>query len=555
MLRKNYLSKSIIVILALLVTIAMTFANTDFSYGTVKAKSIKWSNTGKTITMTANQSRLFKVKVTPKKYSKSKISYTSSDTAVATVDSKGLVKAIHNGSSTITAATNGKSRKTVTCKVIVGTKVTGVKWSTSTKTKKLLLEKKFSLKAVVYPANASNTKVKYTTSNKKVATVTSSGTVKGRKVGSATITASATDGSGKYVKCRVKVLRPVRSISVNKKVKSKKVTIGKKYKLKTKVSPSNASSKTLSYTSSNKKIAKVSKTGVVTGYGRGTATITIKTTDGTNIKKTCKVVVSNPLKSNSANFIAHRGLSSKYPENTVESFAAAASKGFYAIECDIWAVHNNGNTEFMIMHDNTTGRMCTTDTKISNVNTSNRDNYPIVYGGKEYKIPELSEYIDAVKNSNAKMFIEIKDGALSEDDAAILLKKLSDAGIMDRVVLISYNEPSLGSVISAVKKSNLETVEGESTTIGFKMPAMELLLSSSYTASELDTAINWASANNLSGVEASTKIMSASLISQIHAVNGNLRIGVWTVNNVESAREMINLGIHDITTNYALWEE
>lgn len=65
--------------------------------------------------------------------------------------------------------------------------------------------KTFTLKASVSPSKASKKTVKWTTSNKKVATVTSKGVVKGIKAGTATITAKAADGSGKKATCKVTV--------------------------------------------------------------------------------------------------------------------------------------------------------------------------------------------------------------------------------------------------------------------------------------------------------------------------------------------------------------
>ena len=62
-----------------------------------------------------------------------------------------------------------------------------------------------ALKVTVSPSNANNKTLKWTTSNKAVATVTSRGVVKGIKKGTATITATATDGSKKKVTCKVTV--------------------------------------------------------------------------------------------------------------------------------------------------------------------------------------------------------------------------------------------------------------------------------------------------------------------------------------------------------------
>jgi uncharacterized protein YjdB len=77
------------------------------------------------------------------------------------------------------------------------------------------------------------------------------------------------------------------SISTKKKITIKK---GKKKKLKVTVKPAAASQK-VTYKSSKKKVVKVTKKGVIKGIKKGTAKITIKTTDGSNKKKVVKVTV------------------------------------------------------------------------------------------------------------------------------------------------------------------------------------------------------------------------------------------------------------------------
>lgn len=82
------------------------------------------------------------------------------------------------------------------------------------------------------------------------------------------------------------------------------MTVGKTYTIKSKITPSNATNQKLSYSSSDSKIAKVSSKGVVTAVSEGTATITVKTTDKSNLSAelTVKVNKSSSTSASSSSF-------------------------------------------------------------------------------------------------------------------------------------------------------------------------------------------------------------------------------------------------------------
>lgn len=147
--------------------------------------------------------------------------------------------------------------------------------------------KKVTVKATVTPASADNKTLVWTSSNKKIATV-SNGVVKGVKAGRVIITAKTTDGSNISATCTVTVKQPVTRISLSKKAT---MYTGKKLTLKAKVNPANASNKALTWKSSNTKIAKVASNGVVTGVKAGTVKITATAKDGSRKSATCTVTV------------------------------------------------------------------------------------------------------------------------------------------------------------------------------------------------------------------------------------------------------------------------
>ena len=140
------------------------------------------------------------------------------------------------------------------------------------------------IKAKVKPSNSTQS-VKWSSSNKKVATVNSKGKVTARKAGTATITAKS---GKKSAKVKVKVVNPNAPVKVTKVTLDRsgtvKLPLNEKLTLTATLKPSGATGK-LTWKSSNKKVATV-KNGVVTPKKKGTATITV-----TCGKKSAKVKV------------------------------------------------------------------------------------------------------------------------------------------------------------------------------------------------------------------------------------------------------------------------
>lgn len=148
------------------------------------------------------------------------------------------------------------------------------------KTKLLLgVKDEFALKATVTPTNSSKNKVSWKSSSRRIATVTSNGVVKGRKKGKAMITAAA---DGKTAKCQVTVKAAPKKITLNAKKKTLKK--GKTFQIKVKKLPKGSVSNKITYKSSNKKVAAVSKAGKVKAIKKGRATITVKSCNGKKAK-------------------------------------------------------------------------------------------------------------------------------------------------------------------------------------------------------------------------------------------------------------------------------
>ena len=151
------------------------------------------------------------------------------------------------------------------------------------------------LTATVLPENASEKSVSWTSSNEGVATVDDNGLITAVAEGSATITCTANDGSGVSATCTVTVQSStvyVSSITLNATEKDLMID-DEPFQLVATILPSNATNKSVTWTSSNESVATVSSNGLVTAYGEGNTTITCKANDGSGVSATCTVTVAS----------------------------------------------------------------------------------------------------------------------------------------------------------------------------------------------------------------------------------------------------------------------
>lgn len=136
-----------------------------------------------------------------------KLGYKSSNASVVSANAKGQITAKKKGTATVSVKTTDGSNIVVYYRVTVKQLVTSVKINKkaiSLKAKGKAKQKTYTLKATV-PKSANNRKVKWTTSNKKVAVVNSKGKVTAKKKGTCYISVTSTDGSRKSAKCKVTV--------------------------------------------------------------------------------------------------------------------------------------------------------------------------------------------------------------------------------------------------------------------------------------------------------------------------------------------------------------
>ena len=208
------------------------------------------------------------------------ISWTSSDSKVASVSPDGTVTAVEGGKATITAASS--NGKTASCAVTVSVPLSSITISRSS----LSLEKgqTAQLNASISPTDTTDSKaISWTSSDSKVASVSPDGTVTAVEGGKATITAASSNG--KTASCAVTVSVPI--VSVKLDMTDIALEKGESRVLTATVMPSDTTD-SISWTSSDSSVVSVDSYGKITAAEPGTATITAS---AGNVSASCRISV------------------------------------------------------------------------------------------------------------------------------------------------------------------------------------------------------------------------------------------------------------------------
>ena len=277
-------------------------SESSVSNDTVVAEEIVLSKTS--LSIGADETYRIDAGVYPNNVKNKTITWKSSDNLVATVDNNGNVKGISTGTAVITA-TSADGKASAECGVTVSGSSSGGSAGDSTALKDAKYIEFFDARSTMYVNSSQTMKIrtdkgkivpngdlKWSVSDKSMATVDSQGVVKvKRNAGTVTVSADTRDGklfdSYRITVTREKVDVTDISLTDDKVV----VTVGSKSNpVKVKITPSNAAVADLSWSTANSKIATVDSSGVVTGKQKGSTTLIVKTKDG-KYTVTCRIEV------------------------------------------------------------------------------------------------------------------------------------------------------------------------------------------------------------------------------------------------------------------------
>ncbi|MBQ6123495.1 MAG: Ig-like domain-containing protein [Clostridia bacterium] len=197
-----------------------------------------------------------------------KLTFTSSKPKVASVTDKGVVKGLKKGTAVITVKSGEKEKARFTFKVVAAPKKVTLPFKSVT----IGVKESVTLKPTI--TKGSHTSFTWTVKNKKIATVSENGVVKGVKAGKTTITVKTHNGKTARLELTVKAAPKKVTLDISE------ATLGVGETLQLNPKTTEGSATTLTYTSKNKKVATVSDMGLIKAVKKGTTTITVKAHNG-----------------------------------------------------------------------------------------------------------------------------------------------------------------------------------------------------------------------------------------------------------------------------------
>ncbi len=242
------------------------------------------SFTAESVFLAVGKSTTVRVNIAPYAAKKKGVTYQSSDESIATVTSRGQIKAVAEGECQVTATSVYDPSVTASIPVSVVTPVTKV--IVTGDSDQMFIGGGLQLTAVCEPADATIRTVTYESSNENTAVVSADGLVTGVTRGRVTITARSTDGfaKGTYT---ITVKQAPESIDITPE--SAAAAVGRKVTLKATVLPTDANDKSIEWTSEDESIATVTSKGQVTIRGVGETTVSATSVDNPSVSASIPV--------------------------------------------------------------------------------------------------------------------------------------------------------------------------------------------------------------------------------------------------------------------------
>lgn len=223
--------------------------------------------------------------------------------------------------------------------------------------------------------------------------------------------------------------------------------------------------------------------------------------------------------------VAHRGASGLEKENTMAAFIAAGNRSYYGVETD---VHRTLDGKYVIIHDDTTARVCIDDMTVEKTTFECLRGLQILdvdgtRGRIDLRIPTLEEYINICKKYEKICVLELK-GPFAKQDILEIVALIEKAEYLDQVIFISFHMQNL-----VYLKEDYPNAQAQFLTSKYTEALIEQLLKYN-----LDLDIHYPQ-------------LTQERIATLHA-NG-IKVNCWTVDDPLVGQNLVDWGVDFITSN------
>lgn len=223
--------------------------------------------------------------------------------------------------------------------------------------------------------------------------------------------------------------------------------------------------------------------------------------------------------------IAHRGLSSLAPENTLPAYELAGKYGYFGGECDI---HETADGEFILMHDDLINRTTNGSGSPGQYTLDELKSFKITDSNYPYlKIPTLCEYLQVCKCQALVPVIEVK--RIGTKSITTLLNQIEKWGLLSNCILITFHK----EVATEIRKQNKD-------------------ITLQWLANLTEDNINYCAQYQMN-IDCHKKNVTKELIDYAHSVG--VLVNVWTVDEQKEMVKLIEMGVDFITTNCLMYRQ
>lgn len=429
-------------------------------------------------------------------------SYTlkSSKPDVLAVDADGMLHAVGEGKAKITAKThNGRSASLTITVSPAPTEIRAAETELS-----LGVGEEARLSFSVNKGSVAS--LSYTSSNPSVASVDAAGNVTAVASGEAVITAETQNGLSAAT--LVAVLPEPEAILFDGEVLT--IAVGERRTVLFSTAPEKVKTR-YSYASSDPAVVRVDGKGVLSGWGRGEAVITVTAANGVSSGLRVQVVPYAEL--NDPYVLAHRGASGYYPDNSLAAFEHAAALGADVVELD---VRETRDGKLVVFHDASIEiggkKKDIEDLRLSEIRKANPD------------VCTLEEALACIAATDMEVMIEFKVSGIEKE----VVKCAQAAGISDRAYYASFK-------LNVINKVKSLLPGGRTIYLIQKEDVLE------DTLGEID-------AHSFDIASLKSTLLNEKTIRDLHLA-GKQVVG-WTLNLLSEIREAIAMGVDGVTTDY-----